>query len=345
MLRDLTIKNYRCFKDFSIDGLARVNLIVGQNNSGKTSFLEAVYLLVNQGNPDALIELLDIRGEYTVDLSSSSPTGDILYSVAHIFRGHEPLAESGSVTIDLSSSERSLTIAVRSKERGFDLQIAYSDTPHVSLPLYADYSHVAARRFSRLREGTSAFQFVPTSGIDFDYLSLLWDTISLDPDKEDRLVGALRLLDQSVEDVRFTTRRTASGAIMKLRDYSHRIPLSSMGEGMRRVAALTMSALVAENGILLVDEIDSGLYHGVQADMWRLLIEIAQRFNLQIFATTHSWDCVEAFQDALRQMSHLQNGEPLGLLFRLETRNGVLRKVKYDARDLEIAVEQDIEVR
>ena len=47
MIRDLSIKNYRCFEDFYVDGLAQVNLIVGDNNSGKTSFLEAIYLLVN----------------------------------------------------------------------------------------------------------------------------------------------------------------------------------------------------------------------------------------------------------------------------------------------------------
>ena len=48
LIRDLTIQGYRCFEDFSMDGLTRVNLLVGNNNSGKTSFLEAVYLLVNQ---------------------------------------------------------------------------------------------------------------------------------------------------------------------------------------------------------------------------------------------------------------------------------------------------------
>lgn len=58
MLRDLTIQNYRCFKDFHIDGLARVNLIVGMNNSGKTSLLEAIYLLVNQGTAKCLADLL-----------------------------------------------------------------------------------------------------------------------------------------------------------------------------------------------------------------------------------------------------------------------------------------------
>ncbi len=63
MLRDLTIQNYRCFKDFQINGLARVNLIVGQNNSGKTTFLEAIYLLVNEGNIQFLLEVLNSSGK------------------------------------------------------------------------------------------------------------------------------------------------------------------------------------------------------------------------------------------------------------------------------------------
>jgi hypothetical protein len=82
MLRDLTIKNYRCFKDFSIDDLARVNLIVGKNNSGKTSFLEAVYLLVNQGNPHALIEILESRGEQSFGRRFRSSGG---FPISHLF--------------------------------------------------------------------------------------------------------------------------------------------------------------------------------------------------------------------------------------------------------------------
>ncbi len=62
MLRDITIENYRCFKDFTITGLGRVNLIVGSNEIGKTSFMEAVYLLVNHGKPESLLSLLSNRG-------------------------------------------------------------------------------------------------------------------------------------------------------------------------------------------------------------------------------------------------------------------------------------------
>jgi AAA15 family ATPase/GTPase len=63
MLRDLTVQNYRCFEDFHIDGLERVNLFVGKNNIGKTSLLEAIYLLVSKNKYNSFLEILVNRGE------------------------------------------------------------------------------------------------------------------------------------------------------------------------------------------------------------------------------------------------------------------------------------------
>ena len=57
MLKEITIQNYRTFNDFHIDGLATVNLIVGMNNTGKTSLLEAIYLLVNPGRRRVFIRV------------------------------------------------------------------------------------------------------------------------------------------------------------------------------------------------------------------------------------------------------------------------------------------------
>src|ERR687885_894018 len=96
MLREITIQNYRCFKEFYIDDLARVNLIVGQNNSGKTTFLEASYLLVNEGNIEFLLEVLNSRGELTVE-PSRQRNGEVVsernYQISHIFYGHQLRSE------------------------------------------------------------------------------------------------------------------------------------------------------------------------------------------------------------------------------------------------------------
>lgn len=118
-------------------------------------------------------------------------------------------------------------------------------------------------------------------------------------------------------------------------------PLGSMGDGMRRILTLAMSAVTVENGFLLVDEIDTGLYYEVQADMWRLILKTAQQLNVQVFATTHSWDCVCAFQEALDNLED----RDIGKLFRLDMKYEKIRAVEYLAEDLKIALRQNIEVR
>ncbi|MFP4099041.1 AAA family ATPase [Coleofasciculus sp.] len=218
MLRDLTIQNYRCFKNFHIDGLARVNLLVGMNNCGKTTLLEAVYLFVKQGNPQCLGYLLHNRGELVERSSFSfpgeSPHPQFYYQISHLFYGHAP---------SLNST----------------------------------------------------------------------------------------------------------------------IPLSSMGEGMRRILNLAMAAVTVENGFLLIDEIETGLYYEAQTEMWRFILEVAKEFNIQVFATTHSWDCICAFQEALDDL----DDSSVGKLFRLSRKGEDIHPVEYPADELSVAVRQSIEVR
>jgi AAA15 family ATPase/GTPase len=114
-----------------------------------------------------------------------------------------------------------------------------------------------------------------------------------------------------------------------------------MGEGMKQMLNLVMAAVTVENGILLVDEIESGLYYDVQADMWRLLMEVAQELNIQIFATTHSWDCVRGFAAALSDTKESE----VGKLFRLDWRGELIRAIDYPAEQLKKAVDYGIEVR
>ncbi len=354
MLRDLTIQNYRAFKDFSIDGLARVNLIVGDNNSGKTSFLEAVYLLINGGSPAAVIEVLDNREDFVIDVAPDTLRGSIRYHVAHIFHERASGVEQ-DIRIRLRSGsesalETTMGVYPRTEPNGPPLKLVsqHTSAPDAlgrttgqdNLPLDAGYNYASERRFSRANEGKSRAHFLTVGSANFEELADLWDRVIRTPDKETIVIRALQVLERRIEDVRFTTKRTAGGTFVRLAQQPARVTVSSLGEGIRRLLALSLAAVTSEKGVLLVDEIDTGLYHGAQADMWRLLIETAQRLDIQIFATTHSWDCVAAFGEALETV------EPgVGRLFRLETRNGKMRSVIYEADELAIAVRETIEVR
>jgi predicted ATP-dependent endonuclease of OLD family len=92
----------------------------------------------------------------------------------------------------------------------------------------------------------------------------------------------------------------------------------------------------------LIDEFESGLHHTVQTDLWRLIIQFANQLDIQVFATTHSWDCVEAFQQASAEDQTEQS-----LLIRLEKRRDAagIEAVLYDKRRMEIATREGIEVR
>lgn len=354
MLRDLTIKNYRAFKDFSIDGLARVNLIVGQNNAGKTSFLEAVYLLVNQHSPSVLLELLDRRGEFA---SLPDAPGRIEYQTSYLFNDFQLSVERlrPNHMISISSQEeeyRSAQFMVTSRrssfgspQPGLQIDASYSapieDAP-LALDISENYFFSSSTRFNTLRRPPSRYHFVGTELSDLDYLSNLYNRILQNTSIEKHaIISTLQLIEPRIEDFHFLGQQTPGRVLLELVDREGGIPLSSMGEGLRRILTLALHSLVSERGVLLIDEIDTGLYHGVQTDVWRFLIEIARHLNVQIFATTHSWDCVEAFQEALADSTDPNEGK----LFRLQRRGDTIYPVDYTVEQLGVAVRHAIEVR
>jgi AAA15 family ATPase/GTPase len=109
---------------------------------------------------------------------------------------------------------------------------------------------------------------------------------------------------------------------------------------MYRLFATTLALVSAADGILLIDEIENGLHYSVQLDMWRLIFRTARELNVQVFATTHSWDCISAFQKAASE-DHASEG----MLIRLARRNDEIIPTLFDERRLEIATQDQIEIR
>src|SRR5689334_18791803 len=101
MIQTLRIINYRCFSDFHLEGLARVNLLVGKNNSGKSSVLEAISLLTSAGDPQVLWSILNRRGEASSE-DEEQRSSRVILDVSHLFRGH--LIKIGSA-FSIESSE------------------------------------------------------------------------------------------------------------------------------------------------------------------------------------------------------------------------------------------------
>jgi len=102
---------------------------------------------------------------------------------------------------------------------------------------------------------------------------------------------------------------------------------------------MALALVNLQDGMLLIDEFENGLHYSIQPDIWRLIFQVARRLNVQVFATTHSQDCIRAFTDVS------QEGQEGGLFMRLQEKKGEISAVLYDMDELRFAVDKEIEVR
>lgn len=163
----------------------------------------------------------------------------------------------------------------------------------------------------------------------------------MEPDVE----AAMRILEPNLESIHFLLGRDsysspASGVLLGLQNVDKRVPLGSFGDGMRRLLELSLSLIHTANGVLLIDEIDTGLHWSVMASMWELVVEASRRLSLQVFATTHSYDC-------LRGLAALIESRP-DLAAEISAQKiapGLEHAVDLDADSILRAVQQGTELR
>jgi hypothetical protein len=173
-------------------------------------------------------------------------------------------------------------------------------------------------------------------------LGPLWDKIALS-DLEKDIVEALRIINPEISAVSMVggeSPKQSRMAIVRTNERNRPVPLRSFGDGVIRVFAIALSLVNAEDGFLLIDEVENGIHHTVQTDVWRVVFRLAQRLNIQVFATSHSWDSIEAFQRAAAETPEE------GVLVRLtRKKDGDIVPTTFKKDDLAIITRDRIEVR
>ncbi|MCX7012289.1 MAG: ATP-binding protein [Candidatus Sumerlaeota bacterium] len=118
------------------------------------------------------------------------------------------------------------------------------------------------------------------------------------------------------------------------------LPLTLLGEGLQRMASLLLAIATTAGGIVLIDEIENGLHHSVLPKVWRAIADAAKRFDVQVFATTHSYECIGAAHAAFEAQSDYDFR-----LHRLESIKGEVKAISYDRETLGVAMDAYMEVR
>lgn len=177
-------------------------------------------------------------------------------------------------------------------------------------------------------------------------MARFWDNVVL-TDAEELSIRALRLvLRDEVSRVAVIgegrPRYPGKGrrVVVRLPEAAHPVPLRSLGDGVTRMFGVALALANSRSGFLTIDEAENGIHYSLQSDFWRMVLRASSEHDVQVFATTHSGDCVRGFARAAVEVEDVE-----GVLVRLERKAGKIRAVEYSEEELETAAEQGIEVR
>ena len=118
------------------------------------------------------------------------------------------------------------------------------------------------------------------------------------------------------------------------------VPIPFMGDGVRRVLSIVLAIANASGGVVLIDEIENGLHYSAQKHLWQAVAAAARRLDVQIFATTHSWELIRSAHEAFSE-THPTDFR----LHRLDRVNGEITVTSYDQEMIEAALFSGLEMR
>lgn len=314
MINEIQIQNYRCYEKLAIKNVKRINVIVGDNGAGKTTLLEAIFLAIGSSTELAVRtvsyrglvgQLQGLRGsiekalwgqlfydydwsrQVTIKLIGTGPEarqvwiarGDPTFFVP-VSSGDKPLENrTDSATADapvrftwVDSKGEQRTAVPQLTDKGLTLPGTNEDLPtfHFFAANQIGSSTDLAENFSALSRAGGKQNFIELFKADFPW----------------------------IEDFSIEVYAGAPVVHAKVKGRTNMFPVNSLGGGITRMLTVASSVYQHKNGVVLIDEFENGIYHERLGAYWRALITLARGRAVQIFATTHSAECLKGLIDA-----------------------------------------------
>ena len=361
-LRDLHIEGFRGIDNLHLPRLGRVTLLAGRNGVGKTTVLEAVRTYAARGDHPVLRELLLSREE--ISLNDGDEDRISVPDVDALFYGRNNSHDARlSIGPSIPSDRLRIAMATQDELFGFlrhrqriqatemwiaegrsGVKVTFGQQSKIC-PLGFPFNVPTRNRFTASRIGMQCESVGPGT-ISSQDLASYWDSVALTDDENVALESLNFMLRSDKEgDAVIGVHAPEAGRsgrqlMVRLKSHQQPIPLRSLGDGALRVFGVVLALTNSRGGFLVIDEAENGLHYSVQIEFWRTVMRTAQAANVQVLATTHSWDGVSGFARAALEFDDVD-----GILYRLSRRHGHLQAVDYPEEELKIAADQRIEVR
>lgn len=338
MYQDIRIKHFRGFEDLSVEGLSQVNVFLGRNNSGKTSILEAVFLL--SGNTEA-----NLAAILRVTRGLSTPQTPLSYAFLFYKRDYEsPITIESRSSSDLYQRELTVNPIFSDKDKiqhSIDLE-GIKSTTGTLYPIDLNlYYGLFGQTYEQAKKGNSLpgirADYLPSQRLDANTLPNIKRIVEMR--LKDKLVEFLSSFDRRVIDVELI----GEEILIRLEGIEYLMPLQVAGDGLRRFVSIWSAIANPDNDVVLIDEIDNGIHHSSYRLLWGMILKTAKENNVQLFITTHSEESLLGLAEANERLNEREKVEVA--IYSVAHTNSRARAYRYSVEEFLDAREGHVDIR
>ncbi len=376
--KNLEINYFRGIKRCSIKSLKRVNIFLGQNNSGKSSVLEAVFVLTGANNPRSLLSLDLLRNLlyvepndlrhffYKLDYESKLQIFGEMYEEDETRKlTIVPKSDNSTNSLSLLTSESLAKISTITSTSELDESLDFTvDNQNINtLEFIAEIKKrhqpkvelVSRLSYQKDKNGLPSFNIViDKSNYKSNFNAVIQSANSAVNDLSKRLeniiiaknksqiINQLKVIDKNVNDI-----AAGSNNMVYLDIGAKRmIPANLMGDGILKFLNIIANINQVPNGVILIDEIDNGLHFSVLKNLWKFLFLVSAQNNTQVFITTHSKEALKLLKDVLEEdKNYTGYQKDLSCYTLSKLDDDTVMAYNFEFPSLEYMVENDLEIR
>lgn len=348
-LNNLKIVNFRGFDDLEVEGLSKINLFVGKNNSGKTSILEALLLLLGMSNPMLPYHINQFRG-----LGAGTPFGSA-NSLKYLFHNLSLKDKPAFKARFSDNTERYLELEAEYQQNKFPENNSSVLTPeeisgitlrfkdgqssewHKSSITFG-HDGVVTPHFSTRYEENLYAVFV-TDKSDSATLSRFSEIVKRKG--ENSILQVLQEFDENIVGVQ----PLADGIFFDLKDVEELIPSNIMGGGVKRFLNIVTAVAEKKDAFVCIDEIENGLHYSSYALLWKSLLTFSEQNNVQLFITTHNIETLACLKSVLEDGAFQSMQEHTKVFDVLKTKIAGNKTYRYSFEGFQEAIDREFELR
>ncbi|MCH8149856.1 MAG: AAA family ATPase [Planctomycetes bacterium] len=333
MINSLSVHGFRSLYGLEVPELGRFNIVVGPGNSGKTNFLEAVFLSCSSGDPQLLHKALNFRRILADILTPKEIVGhlDLCWSIGlkeasftigckwdgqlrqnryerSLSKGDIPLVTKNesspgakSEIVQLGDEEAELRNAIAV----YGVETSTQEEPSLSGKMIVTDTKIAFKKAGV--PNLPAFYVAPfPSGLSHS-LAPKWSDVE-DRSEGEPITELMKTLDAGIQGIRIASDELGHASVQVHHKELGRLPLEVMGSGFGKALAIACHLVSARNGVLVIDEIDASLHIGAQSTLIGFILQAAARHNVQLFMATHSLETLDTFLEKFEDVSELWGG-------------------------------------